>query len=48
MYNAFYGKNADFLVIITGGTNCRLISKCKGKGKDGVHPRKKDDGPEGE
>jgi hypothetical protein len=24
IYNVFYGKNADILVIIAGGTNCSL------------------------
>jgi len=42
------GKNADILVIIAGGTNCRRKGKYKGKNKCEVHPRTSDDGPEGE
>ena len=42
MYNIFYGKNVDILVIIAGGTNCRR------KGKREVHLRTSDDDPEGE
>jgi len=48
MYNIFYGKNVDILVIIAGGTNCRRKVKCKGKGKGEVHLRTSNDGPEGE
>jgi hypothetical protein len=48
MYNVFYVKNADILVTIAGGNNCRRKDKCKGKGKVEVHPRKSDVVPEGE
>jgi hypothetical protein len=42
----FYEKNADILVIIAGGSNCRPKGNCKGKGE--FHSRTRDDGPEGE